>query len=232
MISVAMATYNGEKYIRRQIESILVNLSPADEIIVSDDGSTDNTIAYIQSFNDDRIKIVRGPGKGIVSNFACAIANCSGDIIFLSDQDDYWYPNKVERVLKAFDANNCVLIEHNGRVVDDDQNVVFSDFFEHRRVRTGFFRNMMRNTYHGCLIAFKSSLKDTLEPYPAKGCFHDQWIGLMAEKHGGCFFLNEILMDYYRHPGNASSFVHHPFKKQLEDRLALFIHIIKRTFHK
>ncbi len=229
MVSVAMATYNGSKYIKRQIESILVNLSPVDEIIVSDDGSTDDTIDIVHSFFDDRIKIIEGPHNGLVKNFANAIDKCSGDYIFLCDQDDYWYPNKVERVLKAFKEHNCILVEHNGRVIDDEQNVIYPDFFEYRRVRTGFYKNLMRNTYHGCLMAFKSELKDKLEPYPEKGCFHDQWIGLMAEKYGSCYFLNEFLMDYYRHPGNASSFKHHPFHKQLSDRLALLSHILKNS---
>ena len=73
MVSVAMATYNGSKYIKRQIESILVNLSPVDEIIVSDDGSTDDTIDIVHSFFDDRIKIIEGPHNGLVKNFANAI---------------------------------------------------------------------------------------------------------------------------------------------------------------
>lgn len=228
MVSVAMATYNGSKYIRRQIESILLNLSPEDEIVVSDDGSSDETIDIVLSFKDNRIRIVDGPCKGLVLNFANAIDNCRGDYIFLCDQDDYWYPNKVERVLKAFEEHNCVLIEHNGRVIDDDQNIIYPDFFKFRRVRSGFLKNLIRNTYHGCLIAFRSELKDRLKPYPEKGCFHDQWIGLVAEKHGGCFFLDEILMDYYRHPGNVSSFEHLPIIKQMQNRFLLISHIMCR----
>lgn len=228
MVSVALATYNGANYIQRQLESVLVNLSPSDEIIVSDDGSSDDTVAIIQSFNDERIKIIEGPHEGLVMNFANAIRQCSGDYIFLCDQDDYWYSNKVNSVLKAFEEHDVSLIEHNCRVLDDEQQILYPDFFKHRKVRTGFLKNIMRNTYHGCLIAFKSELKNSLEPYPTKGCLHDQWIGLMAEKHGGCYFLDEFLMDYYRHPGNASSFVHLPFAQQVYNRFLLIVHILRR----
>ena len=95
MISVCIATYNGEKYLREQLDSILPQLAESDEVIVSDDGSTDGTIDLITSLNDPRIKIVSNSGrKGYVGNFENALKHTTGDYIFLSDQDDIWYPNK------------------------------------------------------------------------------------------------------------------------------------------
>lgn len=231
MISVAMATYNGEKYIKRQIESVLLNLSTDDEIVISDDGSTDKTLAIVKSFNDDRIKIINGPQAGLVKNFANAIDECCGDYIFLCDQDDCWHINKVESVLQAFTENNCVLVEHNAIVCDDRENILYPSFFKHRKVRSGFIRNIMRNTYHGCLMAFKKELKKYLHPYPHHGCFHDQWIGLIAERHGGCVFLDQTLMTYYRHRGNASSFERLPIYFQIKNRINLILHIIKYALH-
>ncbi len=227
MVSVAMAVYNGEKYIKRQIDSILVNLSTDDELIVSDDGSTDRTLSIIAEINDSRVKVINGPQRGLVYNFANAIDKCEGDYIFLSDQDDYWHPNKVERVKEAFEKNDCVLIEHNCNVLDDERNILYPDFFVHRKVRSGYIKNVLRNTYHGCLIAFKKELKAKLKPFPKKGCLHDQWIGLCAEKNGGCIFLDEKLMEYYRHQGNASSFSRLSFAKQFVNRFWLIAHIIK-----
>ena len=88
MISVAMTSFNGEKHIKRQIDSILANLDTSDELVISDDGSTDRTIEIIQSLHDNRIVLVYGPKKGINKNFENAIYHCKGDYIFLSDQDD------------------------------------------------------------------------------------------------------------------------------------------------
>ena len=89
-ISVAMATYNGEKYIKKQIESILINLNKDDELIISDDGSKDKTLDIIKSIKDKRIKIISGPKQGVIKNFENALNNCTGEYIFLSDQDDIW----------------------------------------------------------------------------------------------------------------------------------------------
>ncbi len=100
MISVCIATYNGEKYIRPQIESIIVQLDPGDEIVISDDGSTDDTLNIIASFADDRIKVfdhsrdkkqkVKYSFEHVTRNFENALRHAKGDLIFLSDHDDFW----------------------------------------------------------------------------------------------------------------------------------------------
>lgn len=228
MVSVAMATFNGEKYIYNQISTILNNLESDDEIVISDDGSTDNTINIIESFHDNRIKIFDGPRKGLVKNFFNAIAKCCGDIIFLCDQDDIWYEDKVKKVCEAFRKTDCMLVEHDAKVVDEKGNTIYESFFTHRNVRGGFWKNYLRNTYHGCLMAFRKELVSKLHPFPEIGCLHDQWIGLMAEKEGNVVFLPEKLMEYKRHSDNASSFQRLPFRRQLSDRLHLLLFIIKR----
>ena len=109
-----MATHNGEKFIKEQLDSILCQLSPEDEVVISDDGSTDSTLEIIEGYNDSRIKIYRmtHTRKGMKShyyvtmNFENALRQAKGDYIFLCDQDDVWYPHKVERcfeVLKEYD---------------------------------------------------------------------------------------------------------------------------------
>lgn len=231
LVSVAMASYNGEKYIRVQIESILANLSDEDELIISDDGSTDNTVPIIESIKDSRIRLIEGPKKGINMNFANAINNCKGDIIFLSDQDDYWYPNKVSKVLDEFKKDSRILlVEHDARIVDGKGNIIEESFFKIRRVREGFFLNWIRNTYHGCCMAFRKSLTEHLIIMPSKGCFHDQWIGLIAELHGEIFFLNCVLMDYKRYDNNASSFKQYPLHTQLVNRFCIGFYLLKNFY--
>ena len=120
-ISVCLATYNGEKYIKEQLDSILPQLSANDEIIISDDNSTDDTINIIRSLNDERIKIYVNKTKGIVKNFENALNNASGDIIFLSDQDDVWKNDKVKKILSAFSSDNSLtFVFSNAEIIDEN----------------------------------------------------------------------------------------------------------------
>ena len=102
MVSVCMTTYNGEKFIREQIASILCQLQDHDELIISDDGSTDSTIEIVNSLGDVRIKFYQNCFKNVVKNFEFTISKAVGDYIFLSDQDDIWHRNKVESFLDCF----------------------------------------------------------------------------------------------------------------------------------
>ena len=147
-ISVAIATYNGEQYIKEQLFSILVNLGDNDEIIISDDGSTDSTLKIIKSLNDKRIKIINGPQKGVKQNFANAISHTNGKYIFLADQDDIWDSHKVFEVLSTFEKEDCTCVTHNNDVVNGDATeVIISSFFEHRKSKAGVFYNIYKNRY-------------------------------------------------------------------------------------
>ena len=103
-ISVAMAYYNGGMYIEEQMDTILTQLGEQDEVIVSVDGASDGSKPLLLKMaeEDKRIHVIKGPGKGVVKNFENAIRHCSGEIIYLSDQDDIWKPDKVKKVNEAF----------------------------------------------------------------------------------------------------------------------------------
>ena len=221
-ISVAMATYNGEKYIKEQIKSILVNLEKNDELIISDDGSTDDTLKIIKSFKDKRIKIVDGPHDGIKQNFANAISKCKGKYIFLSDQDDIWMNNKVKNVLNVFNMLKCTLVNHNAEIVDENM-IVISPYstFEWRKSGNGFLKNIIKYSYIGCCMAFDSSLKDKILPIPNDIEMHDQWIGLINENYGKSYFLDEKLIKYRRHGANASKLKHGSLSKMFKNRIVL-----------
>lgn len=218
-VSVAMATYNGEKYIKEQIETILNNLDDKDELVISDDGSSDMTIEIINKINDKRITLLEGPRKGLKKNFENAIKNTTGDVIFLSDQDDIWMENKVEKVLECFNNNNYILIQHDAVVVDENDKVIYESFAEHRKVKTGVIKNLIKNSYHGCCIAFRKELIKEILPIPDNIYLHDEWIGIVAELNGKTYFLNEKLIKYRRHSENTSSFKHLPFKEMFLNRV-------------
>lgn len=218
-VSVAMATYNGEKYIKEQIKTILNNLDDKDELVISDDGSSDMTIEIINKINDKRIKLLEGPRKGLKKNFENAIKNTTGDVIFLSDQDDIWMENKVEKVLECFNNNNYILIQHDAVVVDENDKVIYESFAEHRKVKTGVIKNLIKNSYHGCCIAFRKELIKEILPIPDNVYLHDEWIGIVAELNGKTYFLDEKLIKYRRHSENTSSFKHLPVKEMFLNRV-------------
>lgn len=204
MISVCMATYNGENFIQEQINSILKQLSDDDELIISDDGSVDNTISIIQSFADKRIKLFHNQGfHGVIPNFENALVHSQGDYIFLSDQDDVWMPNKVEVCTKLLKEN--ILVVHNAEIIDGDGNNKGVDFFTLRESKSGYINNLWKNCYLGCCMCFQSQLLKYILPFPEKIEMHDRWIGLMAELHGSVKFIKHCLINYRVHHNNVSN---------------------------
>lgn len=224
-----MATYNGEKYIKEQIESILVNMREIDELIISDDGSTDNTIKIINEYQDKRIKLIDGPRKGVKQNFANAIENATGDYIFLSDQDDIWNEKKVETILKQFEDNNVSVVIHDAEVIDENLNTIISSFFEYRKSGKGVIKNIYKNTYIGCCMAFDKRLKKYILPIPNNIEMHDQWIGILGEIKGqGSYFLKEKLIQYRRHSNNVSQMKHYGIFKMISNRIKFIYYLIKK----
>ncbi len=204
MISICIATYNGARYINTQVLSILSQLGAMDELVVSDDGSEDDTIRILESFHDERIKIFHNQGQhGVVPNFENALRHSSGDIIFFSDQDDIWDEHKVERCVDAL--KDVDLVVHNSRVGYEDGSHHDEDFFMLRHSGTGYWKNLLRNSYVGSCMAFKKEIKEYVLPFPKHILWHDMWIGLMVERHGKTKFINDQLLYYRRHGDNASA---------------------------
>lgn len=230
-VSVAMATYNGEKYIEKQIESIVKQLEINDELVISDDGSSDNTIKIIEKLSKKytQIKLLDGPKKGVKQNFANAISNCNGKYIFLSDQDDIWINDKVVKVVEEFEKDtNIYCITHNCDVVNGDMSEVLIDsFFEHRKSRAGVFANIYKNRYLGCCMAFRNDMKKYILPIPNDIEMHDQWIGVLCDKYGKSLFLNEKLIHYRRHGGNVSEMHHYPLMKMIKNRIRFCLNLLK-----
>jgi glycosyltransferase involved in cell wall biosynthesis len=207
-----MATYNGEKYVKAQIESILPQLSDDDEIIVSDDQSTDGTLTVVKEINDSRIKIYscarnkQGLTKHacVVSNFENALNNARGEFIFLSDQDDIWLPEKygkTMRLLRQYD-----LVVSDATVGDKDLNFLEKSFFYHFHSRKGILNNIYRCMYFGSCMAFNRKILNYSLPFPDYNeTGHDLWIGLVAEMTGKVIFFQEPLIIYRRHENSITN---------------------------
>ena len=230
MISVCMPTYNGEKYIKEQLDSILCQLSQDDEVIISDDSSTDRTIEIIKSYNDARIKLLEDNHfKSPIYNLENALKQAKGDYIFLADQDDVWYPNKVEKLLARLADYDCVVSD--ATVVDSDMRELSSSLFALNKSREGFFHNFIKNGFTGCCMAFNKKILNLALPFPFNIPMHDSWIGLLAEKNGTVLFLDEPLIYYRRHGNNASATAEkskNSICKRIKYRLDLLRELAKR----
>ncbi len=219
-ISVAMAVYNGERFLHSQIQSILEQCTPTDEIVISMDPSQDHSLDIIHSFHDSRIRIVEGPGKGVIANFENAIQHCSNPYIFLSDQDDIWCPNKREKVLEAFTYGVDVVL-HDAKIVDTNERVLASSFFEVRHSKPGFWSNLFKNSYIGCCMAFRKDFVKEILPFPTNIPMHDQWIGLVSEQKHSSYFLKEPLLLYRRHEENVTSDTHASLHQMIQWRIQM-----------
>lgn len=205
MISVCIATYNGSQYIEEQLHSILSQISKNDEIIISDDHSTDNTIELIQKIQDKRIKIVfNQKEKGYTSNFENALTHATGDYIFLCDQDDIWESNKVEYCIKQLQEYDFIVSD--ATLINKDGTKIADSFFEKRVVYQSFIGNLYKFGYLGCCMAFKKKILQKALPFPKdhKLCTHDNWLFLIAKTFYKITITPEKLIKYRRHTNNTS----------------------------
>ncbi len=230
MNSVCMATYNGEKYLKEQIESILANLKQEDELLVSDDGSADDTWEILCQYRkkDPRIRLLHGPGTGVIANFESVVRRAGGDILFLADQDDVWEPDKIDRVLACFQKTGCSVVVHDADMMDAEGRKTMPSFFEWRGSGPGAARNIVKNSYIGCCMAFRRKLLGRILPIPKNIEMHDQWIGVWGDLCGGSFFLDEALIHYRRHGDNASAMSRHPLGKMVRNRAVFLWELGKR----
>lgn len=205
-ISVALAAYKGEQYISEQIDSILSQLGENDELIVSDDYPEGKTREIVLDYHskDKRIRYVEGKGNGVVKNFENALKVCTGDIIFLSDQDDVWMPNKVECVMNEF-KNGADLVLHDAAVTDSALNITEPSYFAVHGSNASFLGNMARNSFVGCCMSFTKEVLHESLPFPEALPMHDWWIALVAmKKKRKVVLLGKPLIKWRRHSGTVT----------------------------
>lgn len=239
MISVCIATYNGEKFIKEQLDSILCQLSNDDEVVISDDGSTDKTLEIIESYKDKRIKIFHHKKDEKLSkikqgrnfyyatqNFSNALEEVSGDYVFLSDQDDIWLQNKVSRSLELLKKNDVIV--HNYQVVDVNGNLTKEQQFSKNPLHKSVFANIMDSHFRGCCMAFKSDILKKCLPIPVNVIGHDYWIGAIASKYCSIFYEINPLIQSRWYPESVSSKKKTSFIYKIQFRLTLLMELLKR----
>lgn len=199
MVSVCLASFNGEKFILEQIKSILIQLQNEDELIISDDSSTDNTIAIINSIQDPRIKfLMDNKFRDPIQNFQHALKFAKGKYIFLSDQDDVWVEGKYVQLLHLLNKYNLVISD--SKIVDENLVVLHPSFFKYFNSGKGILKNIIKSSYYGSCMAFRRNVLEAALPFPdTKEIGHDLWIGLVAEMIGTVYFYSKPLLLYRRH---------------------------------
>ncbi|TXI91482.1 MAG: glycosyltransferase family 2 protein [Neisseriales bacterium] len=202
-ISIAMATYNGEKYLAEQLDSILSQSQVPNEIIIVDDYSTDDTWQILQSYakNNSTIKIYQNESNlGACQTFNKAILLTTGDLIALSDQDDVWLPNKLA-VLMANISDN-LLIHSDAYIVDEKLNVISQTFKKGVMSQQNFIDYLFANNVTGCTCLFKRELINLALPIPTGFYIHDHYLAIAASYFGKLNYLSIPLIKYRQHSNN------------------------------
>jgi glycosyltransferase involved in cell wall biosynthesis len=230
MISVCLATYNGADFIERQLDSVLMQLNPSDQVIVVDDKSTDSTVDLIKNRYGTRVEVfINNHNLGAIKSFEKAISFAKGDILFLCDQDDIWDNNKVETVMKVFNEQKADLVVHDAVVVDGKLEVIHQSWniYNHNNINQGIFGNILKNAFTGAFMAFKKEVVPAILPFPSSIEMHDQWIALVCMMNRKkIIFVDQPLMKYVRHGGNVTGMKKRTIIEQFKGRLCTISAIV------
>lgn len=216
MVSVCMATCNGARFIREQIDSILPQLAPDDELVISDDGSTDGTLEIIAEYAaDPRVRVLhhqKNPKYAKIrhsrnfyyatDNFENALRHARGDYIFLSDQDDVWMPEKVSVMSSYLEQFDCVM--SNNQIIDAGGRPL--NFFWGKKppFGTSVLTNLKRTPFLGCCMAFSRKSLDYILPFPRKLICHDLWMGCLCAHKRKMIYIEQPLHKYRYHENSVS----------------------------
>lgn len=214
-ISIALASYNGERYIREQLDSILAQTVQDFELIVCDDCSTDSTVEILNKYaeKDGRIKIFENETNlGFKKNFEKAISLCSGEYIALSDQDDIWLPEHLEKLLSIIESNslacgNALMVDGCGNSLGRNLNEVDSLFaFNSETVLYKQF--FSSNPFQGASMLLRSDFVRSVLPVPEKIRFHDSWFAYCACMENGIAYTFDAINKYRQHGNNVTFSFH------------------------
>lgn len=202
-VSVCLATYNGERFILDQVNSILTELGDADELIISDNGSTDATLGLLAQVDDVRLRIVCCRKTGVVANFENALLHARNDLIVLSDQDDVWCPGRLAVAHAALEHHQLSLV---GLTFVDEKLEPLCNPVTVRRPVLSLFSTLLRNGYTGCGMAFRRELLRVILPFPVQVPMHDWWIAVVALGIRTPIHISMAEMILYRrHGANVSA---------------------------
>jgi glycosyltransferase involved in cell wall biosynthesis len=233
-VSVAICTYNGERFLKKQINSILNQTVPVDEIVVCDDCSTDITKEILIDYKKQFPEIFKIHFNDVnlrsVKNFEKAISLCQNEIIFLSDQDDIWTRNKVEIFLTYFEKHPTIdVVSSNAFIIDENDNIIdkntiwdVANFLKKRKIIYNYFKifSLIGNFATGANMAFRKDFIESALPFPEKNFHHDEWIALVSSSDDKFDFIREKTSSYRVHESQQVGGVFFNKDKNTESQLS------------
>ena len=215
--SVAICTHNGAKFVKDQLQSIIAQSKPVDEIVICDDNSSDNTVDIVcellQSTSIPFIIETNRAPLGITKNFEKCIGLCSGDIIFLCDQDDIWVSSKVERMIAVFERPTVMVAFSDATAIDDNGSIIYSSWHNHINFmqcdwsQRAWINCLVREGQipNGCFMAIRRELVNKCSDFfVGKYQYHDAWLINCAVVFGDCYYLPEQLTLYRLHSNSTT----------------------------
>jgi len=207
LVSIALATYNGERFLKEQIESLLNQTYKNIEIVISDDKSTDKTLEILNYYlqKDERIKFsINQNPSGFQKNFEKAIEQCCGEIIFLCDQDDVWYENKIEEHLSIYRNTNYKWVCNKVRIISKDNKNLggLDDFYTNYYSNIKILNQIGGRCIIGCSTSYIAKYIKNIWPISKYAPSHDSYIQLNIRPHK-TYLIEKVLQDYRQHENNV-----------------------------
>lgn len=233
-VSVVMTVFNGEVFIKEQIDSVLRELLPGDEFIFVIDSSPDSSLEIVNNFNSKLIKVYENNSNiGVVASFERGLRLAAHEIVFLCDQDDIWLPGKRAAFVRTFEEDPQVLVVISDAQIIDRSGLITGESFMAMRggFRGGVWSTLVRNRYIGCAMAVRRELIRKALPFPRRVPMHDMWLGVLGRTLGRVHYKATPFIQYRRHGGNASPSRHQGWIRMLSWRFILFISLINRVLY-
>lgn len=228
-ISVVLAAYNGSRYIRDQLDSIVSQTKLPNEVVIVDDCSTDDTVAIIREYSQfyKFIRLITSDGNaGVHKAFELGLKNSNGDIVFLSDQDDVWYPNKIELLSNEIVETSCCCAFANLDVYFIEDSELRSFYSADPTNRLNIPLQLLKNDFIGCNMVITRDVVNAALPFPNSISMHDWWLGTVSIAVGNVKFINAYTMKYRRHSSNVTTLKRRSLMTILKSRIGNVFSVI------
>lgn len=241
-IDILLATYNGEKFLEAQLDSILNQTYSNFRLLISDDCSSDNTRKILEQYKEKDNRIVvffQKENLGVIKNFEFLLKNVENEYYMFSDQDDIWKKEKIEKSLKKLQESNADLVYSDLEVVDENLKVTYTSYWKLKGIYSkikkynNFESLYLNNFITGCTIISKKELIEKVLPLPntSKYVLHDYWIPLIISQQGKIDYIEEPLIKYRQHKNNKIGSKKRSNEiKKLDEIRKLFIEVKKEHF--